>query len=119
MTAFGPVGGRNRELEVRARARGPSSFPKSVILSLYTKRGAGLTRTNSVRRLKPEPPDGLPHESEPAREGRPAGGDLPAGKTCPDCVRAERCAAIFGRVAGDTVCGFRRNRFLPRDAAPR
>lgn len=30
--------------------------------------------------------------------------ELPAGKTCGDCVHAKRCEAIFGHTAADTYC---------------
>lgn len=38
---------------------------------------------------------------------------LPAGKTCGDCVHVKRCVAIFGHKPADTYCDFFPRRFLP------
>ncbi len=32
--------------------------------------------------------------------------NLPAGKTCGDCVHIERCNAIFGHMPADQTCDF-------------
>lgn len=37
--------------------------------------------------------------------------NLPAGKTCGDCVHIARCAAIFGHQANDEVCDWSPSRF--------
>lgn len=39
--------------------------------------------------------------------------DLPAGKTCGDCVHIRRCAAIFGHIPEDESCDFFPVRFRP------
>lgn len=43
--------------------------------------------------------------------------DLPAGKTCGDCVREYRCCAIFGHKPEDTYCDWFPRRF--REAKPK
>jgi hypothetical protein len=37
---------------------------------------------------------------------------LPAGKTCGDCVHIKRCKAIFGHVESDTSCDWFPRRFV-------
>lgn len=43
--------------------------------------------------------------------------DLPAGKTCGDCVHVHRCTAMFGHIPADEVCDWSPSRF--RAAASR
>ena len=44
--------------------------------------------------------------------------ELPAGKTCGDCIHTYRCVAIFGHTAADTYCDWFPRRFNPkRDAS--
>lgn len=40
--------------------------------------------------------------------------DLPAGKTCADCVHCRRCCAIFGHIPEDQVCDWSPSRFAER-----
>lgn len=42
------------------------------------------------------------------------GMNLPAGKTCGDCVHARRCELIFGRIPADEVCDWLPSRFQAR-----
>ncbi len=37
--------------------------------------------------------------------------DLPASKTCGDCVHSYRCCAMFGHTPTDTYCDFFPRRF--------
>lgn len=39
---------------------------------------------------------------------------LPAGKTCADCIHVKRCTTIFGAKAENTMCGFEPVRFKER-----
>lgn len=36
---------------------------------------------------------------------------IPGGKTCADCVHAERCIGMFGATPEDTSCGWEPIRF--------
>ena len=37
--------------------------------------------------------------------------NLPAGKTCGDCVHCKRCTAIYGHIPADEVCDWSPSRF--------
>ncbi|EKD38161.1 MAG: hypothetical protein ACD_75C00843G0007 [uncultured bacterium] len=43
-------------------------------------------------------------DRKPYKRGREPEMDLPAGKTCNDCVHFRRCNAIYGHIAEDEVC---------------
>ena len=43
--------------------------------------------------------------------GRAPEMDLPADKTCNDCVHCYRCCAIFGHIPEDQVCDWAPSRF--------
>jgi hypothetical protein len=40
--------------------------------------------------------------------------NLPAGKTCGDCVHFRHCNLIFGHIAADEVCDWSPSRFAAR-----
>lgn len=45
--------------------------------------------------------------------------NLPADKTCADCVHCRRCCAMFGHIPQDQVCDWYPSRFHPiTQAAP-
>lgn len=53
---------------------------------------------------------------EPLQRGRDGSAearqmDLPAGKTCADCVHSRRCCAIYGHIPEDEVCDWYPSRF--------
>jgi len=37
--------------------------------------------------------------------------DLPAGKTCGDCVHSKRCTMMFGHIPADEYCDWSPSRF--------
>jgi hypothetical protein len=39
--------------------------------------------------------------------------NLPAGKTCADCVHCRRCCAMFGHIPQDQVCDWYPSKFQP------
>jgi len=51
---------------------------------------------------------------EPYRRGREPEMDLPAGKTCGDCIHFQRCNHIYGHIATDEVCDWAPSRYSPR-----
>ncbi|MNO64674.1 hypothetical protein D3C76_554090 [compost metagenome] len=56
-------------------------------------------------------------EREPYRRtAKDDGMNLPAGKTCKDCVHCRRCTLMFGHIPADEVCDWYPSRF--REAAP-
>ncbi|MCE7510281.1 hypothetical protein [Alloalcanivorax xenomutans] len=44
--------------------------------------------------------------------------DLPAGKTCADCVHCQRCCSIFGHIPEDETCDWSPSRFQLVTVAP-
>jgi len=40
--------------------------------------------------------------------------ELPAGKTCGDCIHFRHCAAFYAHTAADTYCDFYPRRFAAR-----
>lgn len=40
--------------------------------------------------------------------------NLPAGKTCADCVHCKRCTAMFGHIPADESCDWSPSRFRER-----
>ena len=40
--------------------------------------------------------------------------DLPAGKTCGDCLFSPRCVAIYGHIAEDATCDWSPSQFVER-----
>ncbi|AMR66726.1 hypothetical protein [Aquipseudomonas alcaligenes] len=48
------------------------------------------------------------------RDGRNIEMDLPAGKTCGDCVHCRRCTQMFGHIPEDEVCDWAPSRFTPK-----
>ncbi|WP_219097718.1 hypothetical protein [Pseudomonas sp. UMAB-40] len=40
--------------------------------------------------------------------------DLPAGKTCADCVHCRRCTMMFGHIPEDESCDWAPSRFTPK-----
>lgn len=50
----------------------------------------------------------------PAYQRRGDDMDLPAGKTCGDCVHCGRCTAIFGHIPADEACDWSPSRFRQR-----
>ena len=40
--------------------------------------------------------------------------DLPAGKTCADCVHCGHCTAMFGHIPADESCDWSPSRFTPK-----
>jgi len=53
------------------------------------------------------------------REPMPRNGtdmDLPAGKTCSDCVHCLRCCKMFGHIPEDEGCDWSPSRFQERQS---
>jgi hypothetical protein len=55
----------------------------------------------------------MPEDREPYRrnEAKPDDMDLPAGKTCGDCVYCRRCTLMFGHIPADESCDWSPSRF--------
>lgn len=43
--------------------------------------------------------------------------NLPAGRTCADCVHCRRCTMMFGHISEDEVCDWSPSRFTRRTQA--
>jgi hypothetical protein len=44
--------------------------------------------------------------------------NLPAGKTCADCVHCHRCCSIYGHIPADERCDWAPSRFTPKPLLP-